>query len=441
MKDIRIVWLCSFSNEKMRKHLSIKYSWLERMAFCVLGRSVSETDTAIWNTKAIEEFEKISAVDLHIISPIRNLSTRYVEYQEDGINYHFFRDENSSLFRKVIRFLFIRNSSHFKINRRRIRFLLNEIHPDLVHVIGAENPQYSLGMCEVPDGLPTILQLQALLDTIKHKVSGRVRQNYSYKGNIERDLIKRADFILTGDGSFADYIKKHIKCDAVILNGALAMAQKINLESCEKKYDFVHYAAQLSESKATDVAVKAFGELYKRNSRITLDLIGSYSKKIKKDLDEIIAHYEMREAVIFEGRLKTHDDVIEQIRKARFALLPLKVSLVPNTLHEAMANGLPLITTETPGTIKLNEGNRCALVSRQGDYRDIANNMLELLDNADLAEELRRNAADYEYRRSNNRDICLHWVELYRVCIANKRKGEEMPKKYLFDTEKISSVI
>lgn len=441
MKDLRIVWLCSFSNEKMRKHLSIKYSWLERMAFRLLGRSVSETDTAIWNINAIEEFEKISDVDLHIISPIRNLSTRYVEYQEDGINYHFFRDENSSLFRKVIRFLFTRNSSHFKINRRRIRFLLNEIHPDLVHVIGAENPQYSLGMCEVPDGLPTILQLQALLDSIKDKVRGRKRQEYSYKGGIERDLLKKADFVMTSAIPFVRHIRDNIKHDAVILNGTLAMAQKINLEPCEKEYDFVHYAAQLSESKATDMAVKAFGELYKRNSHITLDLIGSYSPQFKKELDEIIAHYEMCEAVIFEGRLKTHDDVIEQIRKARFALLPLKVSLVPNTLHEAMANGLPLITTETPGTIKLNEGNRCALVSRQGDCMDIVNNMLELLNNADLAEELRRNAADYEYQRSNNRDICLHWVELYRVCIANKRRGEKIPEKYLFDTEKISGVI
>ena len=144
---------------------------------------------------------------------------------------------------------------------------------------------------------------------------------------------------------------------------------------------------------------------------------------------------------IIDIDLLLYDDVILQIRKSRFALLPINYDMIPNTLHEAMANGLPLITTETPGTIKLNKGKRCALVSRQGDCMDIVNNMLELLNNADLAEELRRNAADYEYQRSNNRDICLHWVELYRVCIANKRRGEKIPEKYLFDPEKISGVI
>ena len=441
MQKVKVVWLCSFSNEKMRKHISIKYSWLERVLFRLLGRSVCGSDSAIWNTNAIEEFEKISDVDLHIICPVRNLSTQYEEYQEDGINYHFFQDENSSLFRKVIRFLLTHNSSRFRINRKRIKFLLNKIHPALVHVIGAENPQYSVGMCEVAEEIPTILQLQALLDSIKDNVSGRKRQEYSYKGTIERNLIKRADFVMTGVVPFVRHIKDNIKPDVVVLNGTLAMAQKINLELCEKKYDFVHYASQLCEGKATDLAVRVFGEVYKQNPNITLDLIGSFSPQFKMQLNEIITRYNMREAVTLEGRLKTHDDVILQIRKSRFALLPINYDMIPNTLHEAMANGLPLITTETPGTIKLNKGKRCALVSRQGDCMDIVNNMLELLNNADLAEELRRNAADYEYQRSNNRDICLHWVELYRVCIANKRRGEKIPEKYLFDPEKISGVI
>ena len=435
-ENLRIVWLCSFSNGKMRKHLSVKYSWVERMLFRLLGRSVGETDSAIWNTNAIEEFEKISGVDLHIVCPIRNLSVQYVEYQENSINYHFFRDENSSLLRKVIRFFFTQYSSKFKKNRERIRYLLSKIQPDLVHVIGAENPQYSLGLYEVADEIPTILQLQALLDSIKDKVSGKQQREYSYKGNIERDLIKKADFVMTGAVSFAHYIRDNVKSDVVLLNGTLAMAQRINLESCEKEFDFVHYASQLGESKATDVAVKAFGEVYRRNPNITLDLIGSFLPQVRKELDEIIAYYDMREAVTFEGRLKTHDDVIGQIRKAKFALLPLKVSLVPNTLHEAMANGLPLLTTETPGTQALNDGKKCALISPQGDYKDVANNMQKLLHDADLAEELRKNAADYEYRRNNNRDICLHWVELYRACIANKRKGVKLPEKYLFAPER-----
>ena len=142
MNNIRIVWLCSFSNEKIRRHITVKYSFFEKMLSRILGRTLVANDTALWNSNAIEEFEKISNVELHIISPIRNLATLYVEYQENGINYHFFRDENSSLFRKVIRFLFTKHTSLFKINRKRMRVLLDKINPDLVHVIGAENPLY-----------------------------------------------------------------------------------------------------------------------------------------------------------------------------------------------------------------------------------------------------------------------------------------------------------
>lgn len=431
MKKLKIVWLCSFSNEKIRKHLSIKYSWSERMLFYLLGHTLSDGDSAIWNSNAIEEFENIKDVELHIICPVRNLSTLYMEYEENGIYYHFFRDENSSLFRKVIRFLFTRNSSRFRHNREKIRFLLNSINPDIVHVIGAENPQYSLGLYEVPEGIPTILHLQALLDSIKNNVSGKKQRNYFYKSKIERELIRKADFIITPVVPFVNHIRTHIKPNALILNGLLAMSQKVNLVPSKKEYDFVHYAAQLGESKATDVAIKAFGEAYKQNSNITLDLVGFCSLKFKRELNEIIADYKMHNAITFEGRLKTHDDVIRQIRKSKFALLPLKVSLIPNTLHEAMANGLPLITTITPGTIKLNEFNECALVSQQGDYKDIANNMLRLVNDANLVDKLKKNAADYEYRRNNNRDICLYWLELYRACIAYKLEGKSIPEQYL----------
>ena len=429
---MKIVWLCSVSNTEIRLKLETTVNPLEPFLWKAVHRKMEKgIDSGIWITNGINEIKNMPEVDLHIVSPCRDLSKMRQDFDIDGVHYHFCRDENSSIFMKIYRYLFSRNSSQFKTNRRRICKIINDINPDLVHVIGAENPQYSLTLLDLPKNIPTILQLQALLMSIKDKVNGEAKINYTYKAEIEKELIKRADYVGTNVSSFISYIRKNVSDEIKFLNTSLAMAQKIDLSETKKEFDFVHYAGGLGKTKATDIAIKAFGEAYKVNPNITLDIIGQCPDDFRKEIDIIIDEFGIHNAVTFEGRLPTHDDVIKQIRKARFALLPLSVSIVPNTLHEAMANGLPLITTVTSGTPNLNKKRQSVLISEKGDYKDIAKNMLLLLGNPHLAETLRINAAQTEFERANNKEIIRHWVEVYSAVLNCEKEGKPIPKDFL----------
>ena len=433
MKPMKIVWICGFSNAKIRERLKISRSLLEPFFLKIVRRKYdSGSDSGVWISNGINEMKVRDDVELHIITPYRNLADRRQEFTIDEVRYHFFRDENSSLGRKVIRYLFTRNSATFRKNRKHICELIGEICPDLVHVIGAENPYYSLSLLDIPKAIPTILQLQALLVSLKGMTSGNVAVNFAYKGEIEKSLIQRADYIGTCVPSFVEYIKKNIKHDAKIVNTSLAMAQKIDLSETVKEYTFVHYAASLSTVKATDIALKAFFIAHNRHPEITLDLIGNYTDDFKSILDAWIEKNGVREFVRFEGRLPTHDDVIRQIRKAQFALLPIKTDIIPNTLHEAMANGLPLLTTATEeGTVKLNARRESALISPIGDVESLATNMIYLLEHPDKAEQLKMNAAVTEAEHDNNYDIINHWVEIYKAVLTSARKGKVVPEEYL----------
>ena len=428
---MKIVWLCSVSNTEIRSKLETTVNPLEPFLWKAVHRKMEKgIDSGIWITNGINEIKNMPEVDLHIVSPCRNLSKMRQDFDIDGVHYHFCRDENSSIFMKIYRYLFSRNSSQFKTNRRRICKIINDINPDLVHVIGAENPQYSLSLLDLPKNIPTILQLQALLMSIKDKVNGEAKINYTYKAEIEKELIKRTDYVGTNVSSYISYIRKNVSDEIKFLNTSLAMAQKIDLSETKKEFDFVHYANELSEKKATDMAIRAFGEAFKANPNITLDLIGTCQGDFKQRMDKLIEELGITGAVTFEGRLPTHDDVIKQIRKARFALLPLSVSIVPNTLHEAMANGLPLITTVTSGTPNLNKKRQSVLISEKGDYKDIAKNMLLLLSDSQLAETLRVNAAQTETERSNNTDIIRHWVNAYSAILKHKKDKEPIPESF-----------
>ena len=51
-----------------------------------------------------------------------------------------------------------------------------------------------------------------------------------------------------------------------------------------------------------------------------------------------------------------------------------------------MAYGLPVITTITPGTPKLNDNRESVLLSPIGNHQAMADNMIKLLENKDLVE-------------------------------------------------------
>lgn len=416
-RKIRVAWVCSFSNDKMRARLPFDSGGGFKTLYKLLGVSFGRgTDSAIWNTNAIEVMEKIDDVELHVICPVRGLAKKEVLYEENGIHYYFFREQNSNIVCFVFHQLFSRYTSRYKKNRRVIKRFISEIHPDIVHVMGAENPFYSLSLLDVPDVIPTIIQLQALLTRLVNVTQVKLeKKDFYYKGLLEREIIKKANYIGTMSSVFRQYIIEEIKPDAQFLDITLAMAQKINLEQSEKQYDFVYFSANIS--KAGEEALESFILAHKRNPSITLDIVGGYDDAFKEQLDARIKECRIENNITFEGRLPSHDDVIRQIRKARFALLPLKMDLVPNTLHEAMANGLPVVTTITDRTPCINEKRQCVLLSEQNDFRTMADNMILLLDNKAMRNELRQNAALYESERSNNRSIIEKWVEAYKSIV------------------------
>ena len=108
-----------------------------------------------------------------------------------------------------------------------------------------------------------------------------------------------------------------------------------------------------------------------------------------------------------------------QIKKARFALLPIKIDLVPSTIREAFACGLPVITTITEGTPALNEKRMTVLLSKQGDYQNMANNMIRLIEDENLANQLRENGIMRVRELYSNERYVSMWHDTYHS-ICNK---------------------
>lgn len=410
---LKIVWICHFSSKEIR----------ENIHFSKFFPSSYDTDLGIWNVNAIKQFEKYEDIDLYVVFPHLGMKNKFQRFSINGINYICFKSEDDTLYARIIRRLFNYQFTRFRKNRKFISSVINDIRPDLVHVIGAENPYYSLGALEVPNNIPCIVSLQTLMvapDFFTNYLLSR--KEYDYRVGVERNVIERADYIATSIDSFRKGIKNLIRKDAVFLDMDLAMGKDIDTSEADKEYDFVYFAKNID--KAADVAIEAFALALFAHSGLTLNISGDYSKEYRAGLDRRINELGISKNVFVTGPKDTHNDVIAQIKKSRFALLPLKVDFISTTILEAMACGLPVITTITPGTPNLNLKRESVLLSEKGDFKAMADNMLKLVIDDKFAKQLKSNAFDTINESYSNKAITNKWRQTYHEIIDHTLNGK-----------------
>ena len=429
-EKIRIVWLCHFSNSFVHKNLDWGYSELTKLVKRIIGKPTSPVipEFANWINNGISEMEKLKDVELHIVSPYPHLQKETQQLISNGIYYHFFKNEDLELKIFLYKKLFHPSNYRYHLNRSRIHSLIDAIQPDIIHLFGAENPYYASAVLDDYGKSIIIAQLQTLMsDPIFRDNYPIDSKSYEYRAHIEKEIIKKADYIGVTVSKYRQIISKDINPDAVFLNIGLALKDPIVDQDCDKLYDFVYVAANIN--KAVDLAIEAFSIVHKDRPQVKLDIIGGYDYEFKQYIDALIRDYNLKDVITFEGTLPTHDDVLRQIRKSRFALLPLKVDITSGTIREAMSNGLPVITTDTGegGTLKLNRVRENVLISPIGDHQALANNMVRLLDDKVLADTLRRNAYQTRAEGRSNEDTILRYVEAYKACIAHSRAGIPLP--------------
>lgn len=403
-KKIKVAWICYLSNEEIRSRLCLRTS---------SSKAVMK-DNSMWNTYAINEFKKFDDIELHVISPFFYMTSKLEEFTIDGVHYHIFKSEDDyfsfQLKRKFLKGKY--ETPDYKHNSKVILSIIKAIKPEIIHVIGAENPNYSLSALSMPKDIPLIVALQTLMIDPEFYSNYLIsKKQYDYRSGIEKNVLKRADYISCRSKRFMDIVRSIVNPDVKILDLPLFVGENINMAECNKEYDFVYFAKEIE--KAVDWAIEAFALAQKEHPGIKLNIVGGYSSQTKINLDNRLEELNITKNVIFCGPLPTHDDVIKQIRKSRFAILPLKIDLISGTIREAMANGLPVVTTITPATPKLNETRESVLLSEKGDFKAMAENMLRLINDNELVMQLKNNSYQTIRERYDNSKIAQEWRNQY----------------------------
>jgi len=427
---MKIVWICHFSNQKIRDRLALSERKISNSIRSIIGgKKILYGDFAPWVTNLIYEFEKFKDVELHVISPHAGLKKWTCEFEMNGVYYHFFRPEWPLMMDKLAIRMFGLKKRQFRLNRFVVKKYIRKIEPDIVNLIGTENPYYSitaLDISTIPVFVsaqtvytnPERLKLTGNCDPFRWDLEMKIHQKEAYFGCIGR---MHRDMILKNNPN------------AIIFKNFFPIEKPEAVKEVPKEYDFVFFAAGVTPKKGIEDALDALALVNKEKPGVSLNVVGRCAPDYKSRLVQKIAMSGLVQNVYFNDYFPVHADMHQHIKKARFALLPIKLDVISGTVIEAMLLELPLVTYKTTGTPYLNKDGQTVLLGDIGDIEKLAANMMALLDAPELAEKLKREAKAFVEREFDNTRSARRLVKNYRAVIAHYRDGQPIPEDRLFD--------
>jgi glycosyltransferase involved in cell wall biosynthesis len=420
MKRIKLAIICHLSCSEIRKELILRQ-----------GRHYSYPDYARWNTTIINALQTHEEIELHVISPHRGMCNAIQEFEHNGVCYHFYAADLIYPWGYLEEHLRIQKMMGFRRSRKRVKGFVNAINPDVVILIGAENPYYSITALDI-ENRPIFLHCQTVYanpDRLKN--AGNVDK---YRWNIELKLFRKIPYMAVSGRMYYDLIKGY-ESKAIIFPRRWPVSKFPLIPDVEKKYDFVYWARYLSRNKGFDNAIEAMMKFAVKYPTSKFLAVGEkdgdwplFEKKIEES--------DLKNQLEIHPPIRDYCELLKYVKQGRFALLPITMDVLSGTILEAMRMRMPVVTCRTSGTPSLNEKNETVLLSDIGDCESLFQNMEELYKNAELQEKLVVNAEIYlrekDQKSACNADIM---VDQLKAVVAHYYNGIPIPKELLFNTE------
>jgi glycosyltransferase involved in cell wall biosynthesis len=160
------------------------------------------------------------------------------------------------------------------------------------------------------------------------------------------------------------------------------------------------FVGRLEPEKGLAFLLHALAILKAQNRNVHLDIVGSGMEE--ENLRKLAQKLDINDRVSFHGYIAFGDTLFSYYRAADFFVLPSLSEGIPQVLLEAMAFGVPIITTQIPSVQGIVRHKENSWLVEPGSAMALAKAIHELADNPMLADTLRQRATE---------DIYVHTME------------------------------
>lgn len=204
-----------------------------------------------------------------------------------------------------------------------------------------------------------------------------------------RIVFRLADGIVLQTSRCMEFFPKKVREKSIILKNSLNPAFIRENYTGEREKRIVA-VGRVDANKNHEMIIRAFAEIADEYPEYTLTIYGEGDKR--QSLIEMAHDLGLSDRIGLPGAVT---NVAEEIYKASVFVLSSYSEGMPNALLEAMALGIPVISTDCPpgGPRELIVHGENGLLTPIGDWKKMAENLQELLNNIDYAKKMGENAA------------------------------------------------
>lgn len=166
-------------------------------------------------------------------------------------------------------------------------------------------------------------------------------------------------------------------------------------------------------------ALRAFARVRETMPDVRMTVAGSGPER--EALEALCRELHIEEGIHFCGT-RDRDEMAELYRSAAVVINPSRVDNMPNSVLEAMASGVPVVSTNVGGVQFILRDDVTGLMVPPGDPDAMAAGVLRVLRDAELASRLSAAAADdvrqYAWPRVRQR-----WSEVYAAALSRSARS------------------
>ena len=164
-------------------------------------------------------------------------------------------------------------------------------------------------------------------------------------------------------------------------------------------------------------ALRAFALVYETIPEARLTVAGTGPEL--EALQALAAELRIAHAVDFCGRMD-RDQMAQLYRSASVVISPSRIDNMPNSILEAMASGVPIVSTNVGGVPFILKNGVNGLLVAVGDHAAMANAARRVLREPDLANRL-RDAALADVQQYAWPRVRQRWIDLYASVLSGVR--------------------
>lgn len=228
----------------------------------------------------------------------------------------------------------------------------------------------------------------------KTKSVGTERNNpYKYKATkinsfLRKFFYKHCDGYVFQTKKASTFFTDKLKKRDIIIPNAIFNESIYKLSPPAEREKLVCAVGRLNKQKRFDILIDAFASISERIPEYKMIIFGE--GELRKELEEKIDAYSLKERIFLPG---TDPQSVKIVNRADVFVLSSDLEGMPNVLMEAMAMGVPCVSTKCDmGPEELIENRENGILVEVGNTQQIADSILEIIANPALSQKLSLNA-------------------------------------------------